>query len=139
MKSQFGVLCFCLVYTIPLFLFLLHLCLYHLWLRCNHKSTYEHIVEIRERKKVQEQLNKSSNTKTKTDEINQKFNSIFDSNSEVSEAKTEEKAKSMWRSIFQQSVSKDNQRSIYLIGPIIPTSVRGSLESVDTENLIEKE
>jgi len=51
MKIKLGVLCCCMMYTIPLTVFLVHLCFYHIWLKTVNMSTYEHILQIRQRKK----------------------------------------------------------------------------------------
>lgn len=109
----------CTFYTIPLFLFLFHLCFYHIWLKFKNLSTYEHIVQIREKKKAQEQLKKTSNTKAKTDKINERFNQLYNSvpSSESSEVilNTME-SKSLRRSNLKYS-QQDSR--VYLIGPII--------------------
>lgn len=53
-KSFIYLGCF-MVLTLPVFLFLGQLMSYHIWLKIVNKSTYEHILEIRQREKEQKE------------------------------------------------------------------------------------
>lgn len=74
MKAKLVVLCCCMMYTIPLTAFLVHLCFYHIWLKIVNMSTYEHILQIRQKQKEKDRIaNLALRLKPSTDEINKKF------------------------------------------------------------------
>lgn len=85
-KTRIGLLFFCGFYSVPVLLFLGHLTSYHIWLKIENKSTYEHILEIRKKKREQEELAKPLKPKQNYAEINKKFNDQYSEQSSLIES-----------------------------------------------------